>query len=176
MTQMTVALSAKNLQKEISYNNPHKIIKNEQNTPFTVEKLAKEVKNLNKTSKKKLKRICEQFLMTSTSFFTLVTPTLAATNSQTEKVMPNDILQAGMWIISIMTVTSFVLTIVLLQSAAVYKMIFKKKKKIANEWSEEVLRGFSQVMLAPALVTTIALTMYLLFNGLEWFVSPLSVK
>lgn len=167
-----VALSARNLQKEVNYINPYKVLNDEDSVVFTIKKLEKEVKQLNKKEKKKFKVICHQILATSTSFFTLVNPIMAATNSPQDLILPSDILEIGMWAIGIMAVASFILTIILLQSASVQKMIFRKKKKVANEWMIEILKGFTTIMLAPVIVLAISLVMYLLFGNLEFFVSP----
>lgn len=174
---MKLMISARDSQidSNVKYIKPYREYNIKENiSVFTIQKLEEEVKYLNKNKINKLKKICSQTLTTATTFFTTISPTLATSTPQ--MITQSDILAGGMTIIGIMAVASFVLTIILLQSAAGYKMILRKKKKEANEWSIEIIKGFIQIMIAPALISTIALVMYLLFGNLTWFVNPLNAS
>ncbi|MFS1518525.1 hypothetical protein V1503_18990 [Bacillus sp. SCS-151] len=136
---------------------------------FLIKNIQKEVVKLNKRKKKIYKQICQTTIATSGFLFMLVRPVLAATGNPTT-IMPSDIAKVGMYLIGICTAASVVLAILLTQLAGGYRML--RKGKEATEWTTDILKGLTQVLLAPVLIITITLVMILLFGNFEWFVKP----
>jgi hypothetical protein len=170
--QMKLNLCGRELDQEVKYNVPHKAIrlnssKKEENN-FLTQDLKKEVKGLSLKNKRKMLRICK-LTTASISFFMLGTPVFAQTPGA-DVIMPTDIMKIGMYLIGICAVASTILAIILGQFAGAYRMM--RKKKEATEWTDDILRGYAQTILAPVIIITIALVAYLLFGNFEWFVKP----
>lgn len=174
--QVTLKISAKNLDSKVNYINPKKQLNLNENmvnkVDFLLQTLQKEVKIATKQQKKQLTKVLKSTLATTASLLLFVSPTLAApmNSPSPDIIMPADIMQFGMWVIGICAVLGFLLAIVCGQLAGGMRML--RRRKEATEWTTDIIKGFTQVMLAPVIVSLIALVCYLLFSNFQWFVSP----
>lgn len=176
MSQVKLTISVRKLEQEVKYNKPHQQIHwNEQSKPFLTQTLLEEVKQLPKKEKKKYAVIAKTLLLTSISTLALVNPTFAATSVETVAqqqgtIMPKDIMEIGMYLIGLCTIISTVLAIILSQLAGGYRML--RKEKEATAWTSDILKGYTQIILSPVIIVTIAFLAYLLFGGSQFFIKP----
>lgn len=158
---MITTISAKNLDSTVRYINPVKKI---DNGNFTVKMSQVEVKEQVK-KKSRLKKAMHIGYMTSTSILS-ATPALAA-----ETLTNTDLAQIFIYLEGIIAFAGLGTAAVLLQSAGVYRM-FPKKKEKATDWSVDILKGLTQLVVSPVLVGVIAFVAYLLFGNSDWFIKP----
>lgn len=172
MSQVKLTISTKNLDTEVKYHSPSQQISFEEHPRFLVPDLPKEVNQLTKKKKRNYARICKVTITTALSLFALASPTFAATTAvaQTAEILPADIIKIGMYLIGLCAAASTVLAIILSQLAGGYRML--RKGKEATEWTTDILKGYTQVILAPVIIVSIAFVVYLLFGNFEWFVKP----
>jgi hypothetical protein len=180
---ITLTLSARKFTPNVNYNQFDKLqINHKKNgsnqSVFTLQNLQEEVKYLNKQKRKKYLKIAKATLLTSVSIFMLVNPLLASAQvpqaitvgTAPDMIMPADVMKAGLYLIGITLAVAVILAIVLYQISGMYRML--RKSKEATEWESDIIKGFSQVLLAPVIVVTIAGLAYLLFAGLPFFAKP----
>lgn len=169
MAQMKLNLSAKQLDQEVNYI-PYSQINLDytNNQSFLICNIEEEVKKLPKKRKKLLYAVAKSLLISSISSLIIVNPVFAATTSVA--IMPPDIMKIGMYLIGICATASTVLAIILAQLAGGYRMLMKSKE--ATEWTTSILKGYTQVILAPVLILAIAFLAYLLFGNSAFFVKP----
>ena len=186
MTQINLKMSAKDLDPNTKYCNPTRsyLLGKDVGTAgdelFLLQNLQREVKHAKKNQKKKWLKVCKVTLAASVSLLMLTNPKLAlaatvvqATGTlspEASMLMPEDIVKAGMWLIGMCTIASTILAIILTQFAGSYRMF--RKGKEATEWMTDILKGYTQVILAPVLILLIAFVAYLFFGDLKWFVKP----
>lgn len=198
MATTMLKLSARKLDPNIKYCNPNQVFMLgeepeglslpvlKEKMDFFIPTLKREVKKLNKDTIKKYTKICVQTLGISLSLLALASPSLAAPIEATTKVvevispdlaksssdliMPGDIAKIGLYLIGLGAVVSTVLAILLTQFAGGYRML--RKGKEASEWTTDILKGYTQVILAPVIILSIAFVVYLLFGSFKWFVKP----
>jgi hypothetical protein len=173
----TLKIYAKELESHVTYNNPLKEIKQDygNNTigdlAFFVKSLPREVKELKKKDRKALKKTLRLAYLTCVSLLALTNPTFAATTTVATGLMePTEIMEIIQWMIKICAMLGIGFAILCLQIASVMR-IFRKRKE-AIEWSNDIIKGAVQLVLAPILIMLIAYTAYLLFSGSSWFVKP----
>lgn len=174
--QVTLKISAKELDQKINYINPIQHInlnKKNEKLDFLLANIEKEVKQLTIQQKKRYAKILKSTLITTSSLLLFVTPTLAATPitpPSPDIIMPQDILKFGAWVIGICCSLGFLLATVCYQLAGGMRIL--RKRKEANDWTVDIIKGFTQLMLAPVIVGLIAIVCYMLFRNFTWFVSP----
>jgi hypothetical protein len=173
----TLKIYAKELESHVTYNNPLKEINQNygSNTigdlAFFVKSLPREVKELKKKDRKALKKTLQLTYLTCVSLLALTNPTFAATTTVATGLMqPTEIMEIIQWMIKICAMLGIGFAILCLQIASVMR-IFRKRKE-AIEWSNDIIKGAVQLVLAPILIMLIAYTAYLLFGSSEWFVKP----
>jgi hypothetical protein len=166
-------ISAKKLDPAIKYNNPFKKYEDVQPSDFLITKLEKEVKKERKKNPKSFAKICKIAITASALLLVVAHPTLAATIPAPlpvtiPNILPSDIVKAAAYLIGISTAASSLLAIVLSQMAGGYRML--RKGDEATKWTTDILKGYTQVILAPVIIGVIAFAVYLLFGSYDWFV------
>lgn len=183
MTQLILNISAKQLSKEIKYNNPiQNNILNKSKLPsieemsFLAKSLPKEVMSKKKESKKFLK-VATKAIITSLSILTLVDPTLAfaaeaipVTAQTPNMITPPDIIKLCKYLLGICVVLSFATAMIMSVIASSWG--YFRRTNDAFKWVQEIIKSFVMMMLAPTLIITIALVAYLLFGSSDWFIKP----
>lgn len=178
MSQMLLKISAKKLDPQVNYVSPLKSISLEGNQDFLFRNLEWEVKRTKKKDLKKYAKICRAALTTSLLLLGLAHPAFAATDvlipgsAGSNVLMPKDIVTIGLWIIGISATISSVLAVILMQLAGGYRMLRKENKRDATEWTQEIMKGYTQIILAPVIILAIAFIAYLLFGNFQWFAKP----
>jgi hypothetical protein len=148
------------------------------NVNFHIPTLIEEVKQLSKSEKKEYKKVLKAFLMTVSSFMILPLRSMAApsvpvtaTNlPQTAEGLPPELLALLLKLLVISVGAAIILSMILLVGAGVMKMF--RKKKEANEWTVDIIKGLIQILVAVPVVFLIYYVANNLFSGSGWFVSP----
>ena len=171
----TLTISTKKLDTKVNYHNPTKTFQlddaRELELDFLVERLQKEVKEVPTPKLKEWKKTCKRILTSASAMLLIATPAMAQTTAGVPALLPSDILQVGLYLMGILVATSFVLAMVLYQLAAGSRMFGKKKE--SSEWINNIIKGYTQVLIGPVIIVAITLVMILLFGSFEWFVKPL---
>jgi hypothetical protein len=179
---MLVKIYARNPESLVNYKlNSFEI--NQESIPFNnvnfhIPTLIEEVKQLSKSEKKKYKKVLKTFLMTASSFMILPLRSMAAlsvpvtaTNlPQTAEGLPPELLALLLKLLVISVGAAIILSMILLVGAGVMKMF--RKKKEANEWTVDIIKGLIQILVAVPVVFLIYYVATNLFSGSGWFVSP----
>lgn len=138
--------------------------------------ILEEVRNLSKKEKREYSKIAKSFLMTSMSFLTLSSKSMANTLNapQTQQTIvsgiPTDFISPIMELIGMAIGASLALSVILLIAAGIMRQFRKKKESI--EWSNDIIRGFLQILVAtPVIFLLYYLTTLLLGNFTE-FLKP----
>lgn len=149
---------------------------------FPIESLIQEVKKLPKETIKRYKQIIQTFIVTATSFLTLpfksmanttqVVPSLPTVGNNISSVpgMPPEIMDLLLKLLVISVGSAVVLGAILLIFAGVRRMFGQKKQ--ASEWTVDILKGLTQVLISVPTVFLIYYLISLLFKGTAWYVSP----
>lgn len=183
MTQLTLNISAKQLDNQTNYIKPNQSnILNKSKLPsieemsFLTKSLPKEVMP-NKKDTKKFTKIATRTIITSLSILTLLDPTLtfAATAipvaTQTPNLItPPDIIKLCKYLLGICVVISFATAMIMSVIASSWG--YFRRTNDAFKWVQEIIKSFVMMMLAPTLIITIALVAYMLFGTSEWFIKP----
>jgi Na+-driven multidrug efflux pump len=148
------------------------------NVNFHIPTLIEEVKQLPKSEKKEYKRVLKTFLMTASSFMILPLRSMAASSVPTTATnlpksaegLPPELLALLLKLLVISVGASVILAAILLVGAGVMKMF--RKKKEANEWTVDIIKGLIQILVAVPVVFLIYYVATNLFSGSGWFVSP----
>lgn len=173
-----VNLCVKERSPLVKYNLSNPIVINESVTnDVNFQELLKEVRQLPKNKIKEYKKNIKLFLVTATSFMMLPLRSMAessiptATNlPKTATGMPPELLDLMLKLLVISVGTAVILSMILLVGAAVMKMF--RKKKEANEWTVDIIKGLIQVLVAVPIVFLIYYVANMLFSSNGWFVSP----
>lgn len=177
----TWTISAKKLDPKIKYNNPFQRYEDNKGSDFLIASIEKEVKQESRKNLKRFAKICKITITTSALLLAIVHPTFAATlpgpllasaipaplPATIPSVLPADIVKVGAYLIGISTAASTLLAIILSQMAGGYRML--RKGDEATKWTSDILKGYTQVILAPVIIGVIAFTVYLLFGSYDWF-------
>jgi hypothetical protein len=147
------------------------------NTNFHIPTLMKEVKKLSKGERRMMKLAIQGFLVTATSFLIHASKSMAATsvtvatNLPTEGVgMPKELLELMLMILTVAVGGAVLLTIVLLVAAGVLRQF--RRGNQATEWTQDIIKGFCQILVAAPLVFLIYFLSTKLFSTSGWFISP----
>ena len=179
---MKVNLCVKDPNESLKYI-PFKQMTIKDHVNFQLPSLLEEVNQLPKSQKKEYKKIAASFLATFSSFLVSGSRSMAATvqqSSSTQTVLPNSMgippelaqfLNTGL---VMMVAIAVALCIGMLISAGVLRAL--RKRKEASEWTVDIIKGLTQVILAAPLVFLIYLVATILFNGTGWFISPFAIK
>lgn len=185
----TLNLYAKEPTPNVKYNSKsiqinHKQKELKADSAFILNNLQEEVKNLKLKQRKRYVRIAKATLLTSLSILTFANPLLASAqistvavpvlatvaNTTPDMIMPADVMKVGVYLIGIFMAISTILSILLYQISGGYRML--RKSKEATEWQSDIIKGFTQTLIAPVIIVTIAFLAYLLFGNLPYFAKP----
>lgn len=149
------------------------------NVNFHIPTLIEEVKTLKKKERNQYKKKIQTFLATASSFLMLspLTLTAKATNTtvpvtnlpKSAEGMPPEIMDLLIGLLVIAVGTGVVLAAILLVSAGVARMF---RWKNASSWTVDILKGFTQILIAVPVVFVIYYVANLIFGSSGWFVNP----
>lgn len=162
----------------INYNFTDSIILGNSPVNFHPEILVKEVNNLSIKGKMKLKKVAMSFLTTAGTFLMLSSKSMAASLKQGEQIpvsgimMPPELMQLMLTILVIVVAIGIILSAILMASAGIMKMLGKKRRKEAEEWSVDIIKGFIQVILSAPVIFLLYYIASTLLKSSGWFISP----
>lgn len=172
---LKVTMQTKNKEEGVYYRKPMRDIilpsKTLEDTHFLIQNFKKEVKQLSQKQIKKLKKILKVTIQASVSFLILTNPTLAAGMDTAE--FSKELIDLAKWAVFILTVLGVVSAMAFMICAGILRQI--RKEKEAKEWTTDIIKGFTQVLVAPIIIGLIFQVVYLLFQDSKWFVSPLNM-
>jgi hypothetical protein len=141
------------------------------------QEIIKEVRQLPKNKIKEYKKNIKLFIVTATSFMMLPLKSMASelipttTNlPKTAEGLPPELLDLLVKLLMISVGSAVMLAAILLVGAAVMKMF--RKRKEANEWTVDIIKGLIQVLVAVPVVFLIYYVANLFFGTGIWHVSP----
>jgi hypothetical protein len=157
------------------------VVKNEHisfnNVNFHLPTLLKEVKGLPKNKIEGYKRVIKTFIVTASSFLMLPLKSMANTSIPTgtnlptqAEGLPPELLNMLIKLLVISVGSAVILAAILLVGAGIMKMF--RKRKEANEWTVDIIKGLIQILVAAPVVFLIYYLASLLFSGSGWHVSP----
>lgn len=142
---------------------------------FPIKIYEKEVTKLSKKQRKEFAIIVKSFIMTTISFLTLSSKSMASelqtTLSQSPvNTVPTEILDPFIHLIYMAIGSSVFLTMLLLISAGILRMLRKKEQSI--EWTTDIIKGFIQILITTPLVFLIYYVTVKLLGGFSMFLRP----
>jgi len=151
------------------------------NVNFHIPTLLKEVKRLPQSKIRQNKKTVQTFLVSASSFMMLPLKSMANTTVPTQQLgtttlpqsgsgIPPELLELLLKLLVIAVGTAVIFAAILLVGAGVMKML--RKRKEANEWTTDILKGLIQILVAVPVVFLIYYVANLLFSTSGWFVSP----
>lgn len=177
-----VNFCVKNPDTLVNYQLSNPILIEKDSVNFHIPTLIKEVKQLPKSKLHQYKKITQTFIATMTNFI-MVSPLRSMANTsiptgqmgttnlpQSAIGMPPELLELLLKLLVIAVGTAVILAAILLVGAGVMKML--RKKKEANEWTIDIIKGLIQILVAVPVVFLIYYVSNLLFSGSIWHVSP----
>lgn len=142
------------------------------------QKIIEEVIALPKRERKNVKKTIKSFLMTTMSFLSLSSKSMAETLNQANPLpatsvgIPPELLELMMSLLQITVAGGIILSVILLATAGIMKMMGKKRRKEAEDWTVDIIKGATQVILAAPVIFLIYYLASMLLKGTSWFVSP----
>jgi hypothetical protein len=139
------------------------------------------VKKLPKNKIRQYKKTIHTFIVTTSSFMMLPLRSMANTTVPTQQLgtttlpqsatgIPPELLGLLLKLLVIAVGSAVIFAAILLVGAGVMKML--RKRKEANEWTTDILKGLIQILVAVPVVFLIYYVANLLFSTSGWFVSP----
>jgi hypothetical protein len=147
---------------------------NHESFPFNLQ--LKEVISIPVKEKKKSKRILKSFIGTTMSFIALSSRSMAqglATTAPHQAGMlglPVDFTDPMIMLIKMALGASFLLAMILMIAAGSLRML--RKKKEATEWTTDIIKGFTQVLLSIPIIFLIFYVAVKLLGNLDMFIKP----
>lgn len=145
---------------------------------FQPKIILEEVKSLSRKGRKKFQRVAKTFLMTTISFLALSSKSMAATlNPATELPVssvgiPAELMDFMMTSLLIVVGVGIFLSAILMVSAGIMRMLGKRRRKEAEDWSVDIIKGFTQVLLAVPTIFLIYYLVSMILKSSGFFVSP----
>jgi hypothetical protein len=152
------------------------------NVNFHIPTLIKEVKSFPKSRIKQYKKTIQTFLVTASSFL-IQSPlkSMANTTAHTQQLgtttlpdratgIPPELFELLIKLLVIAVGSAVIFAAILLVGAGVMKML--RKRKEANEWTTDILKGLIQILVAVPVVFLLYYVANQLFSTSGWFVSP----
>lgn len=151
--------------------------------------VVEEVNKLPKLKKKQYRKIAASFLMTLASIIPFGSKSMASTLQQsqlnpvattvtslpTSQVgIPAELASFLSGGLVTMVAVAVVLCIGMLIAAGVLRAL--RKRKEASEWTVDIVKGLTQIILSAPLVFLIYFVATMLFSGSGWFISPFAIK
>lgn len=140
----------------------------------------KEVINLTEKQRKKYKMIVKTFLTTTVGFLSLTSKSMAqvltTTTSQNTGMfgLPTDFIEPMLMLIKMALGGGFLLAILLMIAAGALRML--RKKKEATEWTTDIIKGFTQIIIAIPVIFLIFYVAIQIFGNFEMFLNPLETS
>ena len=175
---MKLNLCVKNPNNLINYNLSDSITINGDTVNFHQEIIMEEVKKLTKKQKKKFQQVAKTFLLTTVSFLSLSSKSMAASSNPptvtpaVSAAMPPELMEFMMMALGMTVGVGVILSAILFASAGIMKMMGKKRRKDAEEWSVDIIKGFTQVLLSTPIIFLIYYIVSTTLKGSGWFISP----
>ncbi len=169
---MTVLkISAKEFQPHVNYQ-WKQITKELDQTDFMIRNILKEVEDANTKKRKEMKRVLKAIRISGVSILIMMLQTQMAfaetIGTGAEIITPSEATKFGLQLALIAVGASFGIAAIALVGAGVARMF--RQKKMARDWTTDILKGLAQVVVA---IPTVYLIFYLslnLFGNLEDFV------
>lgn len=161
---------------------------NEPAVNFQMNTIMEEVKVLPKKERKKYQKIALSFIAAMGSFMVFASKSMAATNplptlgqstpattlpSVGSSVVPPELMEIMTSVLVLMVAVAVVLCIGMLMAAGVLRAM--RRKKEAADWTVDIVKGLTQVILSAPIVFLIYFVAVKLFAGSGWFISPFAV-
>lgn len=175
---VTVTITSKNLSEGIKYNPFDKMVINKtKKVNFLAETLAKEVMDGPRVKKrlKKLKKLQKGFV-SLLGAFTMMSPLNAFAQTpglenpfatQTlPTITPNIILEYGQTIALLVVASGAAIALVLMGVAGIYRMF--RKRDLAMEWSEDIIKGLVHVLVSIPVVFALYYLAQMVFGNLPF--------
>ena len=150
--------------------------------------IEEEVKHLSKKERKKYQKIAMSFVVTMGSFMAFASKSMAATSplppfgqatpvttlpSGVATGIPPELMEILTGALVLMVGVSVVLCIGMLMAAGVLRAL--RKKKEATDWTVDIIKGLTQVIVSAPVVYLIYYVSVKMFAGSGWFITPFSL-
>lgn len=174
-------MQAKHLKSYVSYKNPNKVIQfrdiESNQSDFLIEEIRREVDSLPREQKRRLNTILKKMQIPSLSTLMVTIPTIVTAEEksiaeQTGLPEPDAIMEFIQMLISYATIIGIGMGVLTLLFGAILYYIPKKKGK-AIEVTQNGIRGITQILMVPMLVTILLLAASLLLGTSPNFHLPL---
>ena len=175
---MILNLCAKKQDSLVNYKLSNPIVIGESPVNFHPKIILEEVKTLSPSGKKKFQRVAKTFLMTTISFLSLSSKSMAASLNQTDAIpiasvaIPQELMMFMQTALVIVVGVGVFLSAILLASAGIMKMLGKKRRKESEEWSVDIIKGFVQVLLSTPIIFLIYYLVSMTLKTSGIFVNP----
>lgn len=136
-------------------------------TPNFILQVRKEVINLPRWERKKLMR---QLIATSTGLLLVLAATQTAMAAPADEMLAPDVTALFGYLIKMMVVVGVAIAILLLPVAGVWNMF--NQTETAQKWTQNILKGFGQVIMGPVTIIAVVYLCHLLFGEKGPFVDP----
>ena len=161
---------------------------NEESANFHIQTLEEEVKRLPRKQLKKYQKIALSFVATLGTFMVFASKSMAATSpfpvsgqptmgttlpNVASTGIPPELMEIMTSVLVLMVAVSVVLCIGMLVAAGVLRAL--RKKKEATDWTVDIIKGLTQVILSAPIVFLIYYVSVKMFAGSGWFISPFSI-
>jgi hypothetical protein len=162
----------------VKYNFANPIIIGDTPVNFHPEIITEEVKTLSLKGKKKFQKVAKTFLMTTLTFLMSSSKSMAETLNKTETLptssvgMPPELMEFMMTTLVIIIGVGIILAAILFASAGIMRMLGKKRRKEAEEWSVDIIKGLFQILVSVPIVFIIYYIVSMALKGSGMFVSP----
>lgn len=153
------------------------------NENFHIPTLVEEVKTLGKKELTQYKKEISTFLTTASAFLLLPLRSMANTNTttnlnipvsgipQTAEGMSPEIMELLIGVLGTIVVGGVILAMILLAGVGVANMFGMKN---TSKWTMNILKGLTQVLVAPSVVFVIYYFSNLVFGKSAWHINPFS--
>lgn len=177
MSSLTVNLCVRKPKDYLNYHLQSFKVDNIVNFPnqITVE----EVRGCSHKERKQYTKVLKSFIGTTMSFMVLTSRSMAQTlqNTPSQQVvttgLPPDLVEPLFDLIKLALGGSVLLAVLLMIAAGVLRML--RKKKESAEWTQDIIKGFVQIMIATPLIFLMYYVATLLLGNFSHFLNPFSV-
>jgi hypothetical protein len=181
--QMTIKLniSARNFQEHVNYQN--KVISKElggelNKANFMVQNIEEVIHQASKEEKKEIKKTLKAIRIAGVSMLVILLQnqtSFAETIGTEAEIITPDQVTAFMFKLALIALSATVgLASIMLMVAGSYRMF--RKRKEAKIWTTDILKGFTQALVAIPVIYLIFYLAFILFGDLENFVTTFFAK
>lgn len=175
---MILNLSVRKQDSLVDYNFSNPIVIGEHPVNFHPKIIMEEVKSLSQSGKKKFQKVAKTFLMTTLTFLASSSRSMAEQLNPTDGLpttaagVPPELMEFMMTALFIVVGVGVVLSAILMVSAGIMRMLGKKRRKDAEEWTIDILKGFTQILLGTPIIFLIYYIVSMTLKTSGWFISP----